>query len=242
MNEQESVRIRLIDRENRRIELARNEVIHSYPLNAVPDNLKFAMADVFEGSLSPEDKLQRLYESSIMKPAVCTLNPGSPFPINTCTKIVRLSLTDDAIRDQIDFLEGELLSFQGRPFADTVDDRIQLYRDIYTEERDIDPFRLGAIEMYGEATYANILSDSRTTLSFQWRARDTGTACGYQLNCIAEVSPQNDLFFRFMRVLRGLFSSEFVDTKRGEYPCAYKFWISEVRDKSLVSKIGYASQ
>ncbi|TFG10466.1 hypothetical protein EU538_01890 [Candidatus Thorarchaeota archaeon] len=241
MPEQDLVRIRLIDRENRRIELVKNEVILSYPLNTLPDRLKFAMADVFEGPLPPEEKLIRLYESSVMKPAVCTLNPSSPFPINTCTKIVRLSLTDQAIEERIDHLEGELLSFQGRPFDETIDDRIQFYRDLYADERDIDPFRLGAIEMYGETTYSNIRVDSRTTLSFQWRHSKSGTACGYQVNCISEISPPNDLFFRFMRVLRGLFSSQFVDTKRGEYTCAYKFWISEVRDKSLVSKIGYST-
>ncbi len=240
MSKQDQVRIRLIDRENRRVELVKNDVIGSYPLNTIPEKLKIAMADVFEGrSLAPKDKLTRLYESSVMKPSVCTLDPRSPFPINTSTKLVRLSLNDEVIQDRIDQLESELLSLQGRPFEETIGERIQLYRDLYVKESEIDQFRLGAVEMYGESTYHNICMDSRTTLSFQWRDSKTGTAHGYQLNCISEMSPPNDPFFRYMRVLRGLFSSRFVNTKKGDYPCAYKFWISEVHDKSLVSKIGY---
>ncbi len=234
MDESQSSRVRFIDREHRRIEVAHDQVFMSYPMNVVPDNLYQAMLSAMDGELPSSDKIRRLFMSSLMKPTVCSRDRHDPFPFNTAVKVVRMTLTDDVLPEVVSDLEGELLALQGRKFEDTVDDRIEMYRRVYLDESKVDRFRLGAIEMFGNSTYNNIRKDPRVVLSFFWPTADGTSGYCYQLNCIAEIAPPGDPYYRFMRVLRSLFSYRFLDIKgRGEYPCAYKFWVCEAYDKSL---------
>ena len=108
-----------------------------------------------------------------------------------------------------------------------------IYKELFVDESKVDRFRLGIIEMYGTETYTNILSDPRVCLGFSWRDEKTRLHHAIQLNCIAEIVEPDDPFYRYMRALRGLFSSRFVDLRRPEYVCAYKIWISEAKPKHL---------
>jgi len=241
MDESQSSRVRFIDREHRRIEVAHGQVVMSYPMNVVPDTLYQAMLSFFDGDLAANDKVRRFLRSSLTKPTVCSRDQNDPFPINTAVKVVLMTLTDDELLEVVSDLEGQLLALQGRKFEDTVDDRIEIYRRLYLDESKVDRFRIGAIEMFGNSTYNNIRRDPRVVLSFYWPARDEASGHCYQLNCISEMVPPGDPYYRFMRVMRTLFSYRFVDIRgRGEYPCAYKFWVCEAYDKSLdASGVGF---
>ncbi|MCK5240450.1 MAG: hypothetical protein KAR33_12915, partial [Candidatus Thorarchaeota archaeon] len=122
-----STQFRFIDRELRRIELTMRGVVHSYPLNPLPDDLYEGMAAVVEVDGTSIDRLQRIYNSTVMKPTISTFDFENPFPVNCATKIARLTLTDDAIDNSIEDIEGRLLAMQGLPFQETVNDRIELY-------------------------------------------------------------------------------------------------------------------
>jgi hypothetical protein len=174
-----------------------------------------------------------------MKPSVCTYNPGAPFRINTAIKIVRLTLLDQEIENRIDDLEGQLLALQGKPFNETIEDRIEIYTNLLLDDTKIDRLRLGAIEMYGDTTYANIKRDPRATLNFYWYQNNPPVGMGYQLNCLTEIVPPGEPFYRYMRLMRQLFSYQFISLREAEYPCAYKFWVCEAKDKSLTQKPGY---
>ncbi len=239
MSETMPSRVKFIDREGRKIEVAMNQITAAFPLNAIPDHLYNEMAGAMDGELDPFDKIDALWKSTCMKPTVCTYDPGLMFPINASTKIVRLTLTDQAIEEVIEEIEGEVLSFQGRPFEETTEDRINLYKRIFLDDSKIDRLRFGAVEMYGDATYANIRRDPRASITFQWRDAVERTHYSYQANCVAEIVFPGDPFYRFMRILRPLFSSRFLDLRRSEYVCAYKFYVCETKDKSLVSKLGF---
>jgi hypothetical protein len=229
-----------VDKERRRIEVTfPNQITICYPLNAIPDSIYEAMATALDGNLEPAGKVEELYGSTIMKPAVCTLNASGPFPVNAATKIVRLTLTDEAIQETVDDLEGELLALQGRPFQQTLQERIDIYKRLYFDDSRIDRMRLGAVEMYQDVTYSNIQRDPRVALSFMWSRPHESVALGYQINCLAEISRPKEPFYRFMRCLRSLFSSRFLDTRGTEYACAYKLWVCEAMDKSLVPKPGF---
>ncbi|MHA2085008.1 MAG: hypothetical protein ACXAEB_10875 [Candidatus Thorarchaeota archaeon] len=232
-------RIRFIDRDKRRIEIETNNIIASYPLNAIPDALYQKIADSLDGPQEPEEKLRNLYISTAMKPTLSTLDHTNPFPINSATKIVRLTLTDDAILDQIDELESELLSLQGRPFQETITQRIELYQSLVLDDSKMDRFRFGAVEMFGDVTYTNIMRDPRASLGFFWVQDQQPTAVGFQINCIVEVVPPGNPFFRYMRVMRQLFSSQLIDLRKDDYVGAYKLWVSEYREKTLMSKPGF---
>ncbi len=234
-----SIQFRFIDRELRRLELTMKGVVHTYPLNPLPDDLYEGLAAVVEGEGTPQERLQTIYRATVMKPTLCTFAYDNPFPVNAATKIARLTLTDDAIDNSIEDIEGRLLAMQGMPFQETVNDRIDLYREIFLDDSKIDRFRLGVMEIFGNNTYRNIQRDPRVSMTTYWTDNVSGESRSYQVNAIAEIVEPGTPFFRYMQVLRSLFSSHFVETGREGYVAAYKLWISELHDKSLVSKTGF---
>ncbi len=232
--------IKFIDRELRRIDFDIGGLTVSFPLNAIPDEVYEAMAGAIHRSYAPQQNLNEIYMSTLMKPTVSTLNTSHIFPINSAKKILRLTLSDEAIMESIDELEGEMLAFQGRPFKETMDERIELYQKILLDDKRIDRFRFGAVEMFGDQTYQNIKSDPRITLNMFWTQDKHPEARSFQINCVAEIAPPGDPFFRYMRFMRQLFSSRLLNLRGSEeYICAYKFWVCESKDKSLEEKAGF---
>ncbi len=238
MTSENRTTLRFVDRELRRIELTMGDVILRYPLNAIPDSLWNRLIDLVQRTHS--DDISYLYRGTVTKPILTTLNSTrAPFPMNCAIKIVRPTLTDDAIENCIDDLEGQLLSLQGLPFKDTIEERIDIYLKLFLDEKKIDRFKLGAAEMYGTSTYHNIKQDPRVSLGFQWYDESENRHYGFQLNAITEIVEPNKPYYRFMHVMRQLFSSKYLELQRPNYVCAYKFWISEVLPKHLVSKSGF---
>lgn len=240
MSEEGVSKIKFIDKDRRRIEIILGGLSVVFPLNAIPDNVYEAMADAVNRSSESPETLNELYIDTLMKPAVSSLNASNIFPINSARKIIRLTLTDDALEDSIHELEGAELAFQGRPFEETIDERIELYQKMMLDDSKIDRFRFGAVEMYGDKTYQNILRDPRVTLNMFWTQEKQPQAQSYQINCIAEVVPQGDPFFKYMRLMRRLFSKTLIDLRgTSDYVCAYKFWVCETKDKSLAEKADF---
>jgi len=234
-------KIKFIDKDRRRIEINLGGLAVVFPLNAIPDAVYEAIANAVNRSSSSSETINELHIGTLTKPSVATLNASSIFPINSARKVIRLTMTDEAIENAIDEFEGTELAFQGRPFVDTLDERIEMYQKMMLDDRKIDRFRLGAVEMYGDQTYQNILRDPRITLNMFWTQEDRMVARSFQINCIAEVIPPGTPFYRYMRLMRRLFSSTLIDTDRrsSDYVCAYKFWVCEAKDKSLTSKPGF---
>ena len=233
-------KIKFIDKDRRRIEIILGGLSVEFPLNAIPDIVYEAMADAFNRTTESPETLNELYINTLMKPTISTLNASNIFPINSAKKIIRLTLTDDALADSIHELEGAELAFQGRPFEETIDERIELYQKMMLDDKKIDRFRFGAVEMYGDRTYQNILRDPRITLNMFWTQDKRPQAQSYQINCIAEVVPPGDPFFKYMRLMRRLFSKTLIDLRgTSDYVCAYKLWICETKDKSLAAKTDF---
>ncbi|TFG29088.1 pyridoxamine 5'-phosphate oxidase family protein [Candidatus Thorarchaeota archaeon] len=240
MSSKESSGIKFIDRELRRIDFDIGGLTVSFPLNAIPDQVYEAMASAIHRTYSSEQHLTEIYVSTLMKPTVSTLNSSNIFPINSAKKIIRLTLTDEEIIESIHELEGAVLAFQGRPFRETMDERIELYQKILLDDKKIDRFRFGAVEMFGDQTYQNIKRDPRVTLNLFWAQDTHPEARSFQINCVAEIVQPGDPFFRYMRLMRQLFSSRLLNLRgTGEYICAYKFWVCESKDKSLEEKTGF---
>ncbi len=182
--------------------------------------------------------LQHMSKTAVYQPAIVTCNQSQPFPMNTANKRVWLTLTDEEIAKQIDEMESTTLEVMV-PVQMSDEKRIDIYHNIVVDESKIDRFRLGAIEMYGTLTYRNILNDPRVTLHFHWFDPNEPANIGIQINCIAEIAPPRDPFYRYMRALTYLYGWRYVDIPTTEYPCAYKLWISEIRIKSLDQVAGF---
>jgi hypothetical protein len=237
-----SSNLHFIDRELRRIELRMNQVNIVYPLNAIPDDLYEGIACALESSSLSETGLASFYRDTLLKPVMCTFDASSPFPVNAAVKVVRLTLKDEVIEDGIDDLEGEVLALQGMPFNETIEDRIEIYRKLYLKDKDVDRFRLGAVEMFGDVTYRNIQRDPRVSLNFYWHDPKSTYMKSYQINAIAEISHPGTPYYRFMRLMRSLFSTRFIETRRDSYVVAYKLWVSEVLEKTLAPKTGFVPE
>ena len=235
----DSTHLRLIDRELRQIEIESKGIVQRFPLKPIPDDLYEAMAGAFDIEGDPSEKIQSYYADTCMRPVISTFNFDTPFYINSAVKIIRLTLRDKVIESQIEDLEGRLLSFAGVPFDETIEERINLYRELFVDDQKIDRFRIGCLEMFGDATYANLRRDPRANLTLSWYNPKDSISRSYQINVIAEVVPPGTPYYRYMRVLRTLFSSRFLDSKRDYYVAAYKFWVSDILDKSLIAKPGF---
>ncbi|MHA2228376.1 MAG: hypothetical protein ACXADL_03415 [Candidatus Thorarchaeota archaeon] len=232
--------LRFIDRELRKIELGRDNLTLHYPLNLVPEVLYDAMLGLADGKEAPLEISDSMSQRAIHKPIMSTFDPTHPFPVNAATKIVWLTLNDDAIEDKIDELQGLFLTWQGRSFEDTLEERLQTYKELFVDDSLIDRFRLGAIEMYGSTTYANIKRDPRVTLGFSWFQSKPAAFHGVQINCIAEIVKPSDPFYIYMSFMRNLFSTTFIELGTAEYPCAYRLWVSEIKEKALRDATGYS--
>ncbi len=240
MHSTTSSSVRFIDRELRKVEVSHGGVISSYPLNPIPDPLFQAMMNAVDGTGSSEERLDRLHMSGLMQPVVCTTNLTRTFPINTATKNSFLTLSDTKIEESIDNLEGTMLAWQGVPIENTIDDRIDLYRRLLSDERQIDRFRLCAVEIYGTATYSCILRDPRVTLHFRWRGAGLSEGHSYQLNCIAQIIAPGEPLYRFAAFMHALFSNSMLTlNEHKDYVCAYYFWVIESHDKRLSERPGF---
>ena len=118
MSDEGISKIKFIDKDRRRIEIILGGLSVNFPLNAIPDPVYEAMADAVNKSSEAPETLSELYVSNLMKPTVSSLNASNIFPVNSAKKIMRLTLTDDALDDTIHELEGVELAFQGRPFEE----------------------------------------------------------------------------------------------------------------------------
>ncbi len=226
-----------VDRETRRIETRLRKAQLLFPLNPIPEPLFQTMLAFTDPRDDPQAALERLMQSRVFEATVCTFSFNQLFPVNTARKFVYPTPHDGVLEEVIDDLEGQLLSFQGRPLDDTLGERFELFRNLYIDEERLDRFRLGALEIYGDLTYRNIVRDPRVSLNMRW---DEGTSLkSVQLNCIAEIVGKSTPFYRFIRVVRSLFSQHFVDLLGYEYTCAYKFWICESFNKHLSDRHGF---
>ena len=160
--------------------------------------------------------------------------------MNCAPKVVRLTYYDEIIRNTINDLEGRILSLQGRNFNETIEERVQIYRELHSDDSKIDRMRLGAIEIYGANTYQNILKDPRVTLGFSWyRPNELPREIGFQINCIAEIAIPGDPFYEYMEIMRTLFTQHYLNLGDKQYTCAYKLWVSEIKSKSLDDRSGF---
>lgn len=238
MNDTNRSYIKFIDRDLRRIEIADRNLSMLYPLNPIPNELYNALLNLIEG-VDDESVIDHMREDIKHQPVFITYDFSLPFPVNSANKRVWLTLTDEEIEARIDDLEGLVLEVKTPPHTSNNKMRAEIYRDLFIDESKIDLFRLGAIELYGSATYHNILSNPRITLHFRWYDKDEPRDVGIQINCLAEIVPPGAPFYRYIRLLVYLYGWKFLDLPASTYPCAYKLWISEVKIKSLNHSRGF---
>ncbi|MFQ5922387.1 MAG: universal stress protein [Anaerolineales bacterium] len=162
-------------------------------------------------------------------PVVVTLNPDSEFPAHAATKGTGFTPIDDQIDNYIALFEECLKRCEGRPWRDTLGERIAVVRQFYKHTEHIDFRRLGLLEIFQGQTFRNLERDPRITLHY---TGDGPSYPSYQINALAEIVGPDDARFRFIYLARQLFERDRFHILQPEYPFGYLTWVQEVYDKS----------
>ena len=162
-------------------------------------------------------------------PVVVTINQGGEFPAHAATKGTGFTPIDEQMDYYITLLDDCLARCQGRPWKETLEERITVIRRFYEHVEHIDLRRLGLLEIFQGQTYRNLRADPRLTLHYTGDGPDYPS---YQINALAEIVGPEDKRFQFIYLARQLFEHDRFHIRQPEYGFGYVVWVQEVYDKS----------
>ena len=115
------------------------------------------------------------------------------------TKGTGFTPIDEQIDYYITLLDDCLERCRGRPWKETLEERIAVIRRFYEHVEHIDLRRLGLLEIFQGQTYRNLRADPRITLHYTGDGPDYPS---YQINALAEIVGPEDKRFQFIYLAR----------------------------------------
>lgn len=152
------------------------------------------------------------------------------FPVNAACKGVGLVPVYDELEQITQKLKVALPKIAGFDFKSSLKQRLDYAMLFFNNPTKIDPYHLGGLEIFESQSYNNILHNPCVSLLF---VGDSSTYKSYQLNCVAELIPENTIFYDFVRTIRSLFEEAQFHYQQPKYPYAVRYNIVEVIEKSL---------
>lgn len=165
-------------------------------------------------------------------PVMITFEAQGEFPIRVATKGAGLTPRDEVLDRYIRLLEETLGRCAGRPWDETLPERVAAARALYDHPEDIDPRRLGFLEIFAGGTYRNLQRDPRVVLHFTGEGPDY---LSFQINGRAEILDKNDPRYQYIALTRRLFEGAPFHLPQPDYAAAYLVWVEEVIDKTPFS-------
>ena len=162
-------------------------------------------------------------------PVVVTLRKDAEFITHAATKGTGFTPKDEYLDHYIDRFNNCLESCEGRPWKETLGERIAVAREFYENPDQIDFRRLGLLEIFQGQTYKNLLEDPHITLHY---TGDGPEYPSFQLNALAQIVGPEDKRFQFIYLARQLFEHDRFHIHQPNYPFGYLVWVQEVYDKS----------
>jgi nucleotide-binding universal stress UspA family protein len=162
-------------------------------------------------------------------PVVITLKHAAEFITHAATKGTGFTPKGDYLDYYISLFDSCLERCQGRPWKETLGDRIAVAREFYENPDHIDFRRLGLLEIFQGQTYKNLMEDSRITLHYTGEGPDYPS---FQINALAQIVGPEDKSFQFIYLARQLFEHDRFHIHQPNYPLGYLVWVQEVFDKS----------
>lgn len=160
-------------------------------------------------------------------PVLATLRPQGT--VNLATKGVGLVPKREYIAHYIDLFARVLADSRARPREETLAARIGAARELFRHPDQIDPARLGSLEIFEGETLRNIRSNPSIALLFTGSGPDY---LSFQVEGIAQIVEPGQPVYEFLRASRLLFEHEHFHIAQPAYPHAYQFLVSEVREKT----------
>jgi hypothetical protein len=164
-------------------------------------------------------------------PTLITYDKNKPdFPVNAACKGIGLVPVYDELNPITQKLKAQLPAIAGSDFKSSLKQRLECAKLFFNSTTKIDPFRLGGLEIFEAQSYKNVIENPCVSLLF---VGDSSTYKSYQLNCVAEVTPQETQFYNFVRAIRSVFEEAKFHYQQPAYPFAIRYNIVEVIEKSL---------
>ncbi|MFQ5854847.1 MAG: universal stress protein [Anaerolineae bacterium] len=162
-------------------------------------------------------------------PVMITFQEDGRFPVRVAAKGAGLTPRDDVLEPYIARLEETLARCEGRPWAETLPERAAAVRFLLDHPDDIDPHRLGFLEIFQGGTYANLQRDPRVVLHY---TGDGPKYPSFQINGYAEILGPDDLRYRYIALARRIFEAAPFHLPQPGYAAGYLVWVQEAFDKT----------
>lgn len=162
-------------------------------------------------------------------PVLITFDPGSPFGLRTATKGAGLLPHGDALPRYLALLEETLARCVGRPYEDTLGERVAAVRALLDRPENVDRSALGFLEIMGGRSYENLQRDPRVVLHYVGDGPDHRS---FQVNGEAEVLERDDPRCRYIALARAIFETAPFHLTQPGYVGGYLVRVREVLDKA----------
>jgi len=166
-------------------------------------------------------------------PVMITFGPDGEFPIRVATKGAGLTPRDEVIERYIEVLEAAIARCEGRPWEETLAERVAAVQTLLDHPEDIDPCRLGFLEIFAGGTYRNLQNDPRVVLHYTGDGPDYPS---FQINGYAEIIGSDDPRYRYIALARRIFEAAPFHLPQPGYVAGYLVWVQEVLDKTPFSR------
>lgn len=160
---------------------------------------------------------------------MATLSAPGAFPINAAAKGIGLLPKGD-LGPLTSEIEGLVARAVAEGEQETREERLRFLLKLY-ESVPIDRRVLTTIELYGKATWRNVLADPRCTVLF---SSYRGTS--YAVNGVVETLSPGNRVYRYVVALHDLFHPP--RGGRRAYPAVYRIWAAEAWDKTPGPRAG----
>ena len=165
-------------------------------------------------------------------PVMITFTSEGDFPIRVATKGAGLTPRDEVLERYITLLEETLTRCAGRPWDETVAERVAAVQALLEHPEDIDPRRLGFLEIFAGGTYHNLQRDPRVVLHY---SGDGPAYLSFQINGYVEILEPDDPRYRYIALARRIFENAPFHLRQPGYAAGYLVWVQEVLDKTPFS-------
>ncbi len=160
-------------------------------------------------------------------PVLATLGKGS-FPVNLATRGLGVLPKPERLETLAHLFEEARQCTEGRPWPETLPQRVETVCDFYSDPENFNPRVLGGLEIFEGQTPHNLQRNPMASLLFTGEAPRFPS---YQFNGVVAFVGPDDPAYRFLRA-RELFAFDAFHIPQTRYPYGYLFHVVEARDKT----------
>lgn len=161
-------------------------------------------------------------------PVLATQGDGF-FSTNLTTRGIGLLPKEPYLTDITEVLEQTLAKCNGKPWPETLPQRLSAIRQFYENPDWFDPTLLGGLEIFEGQTLKNLQQNPFASLLY------TGAAPkypSYQFNGVVNLIHPGDVHYRFLLAARELFAQDAFHIHQLKYPNGYLFYPVQIKNKT----------